>query len=219
MEDPDTLTPADLSRELGVSQKRIRDVLRAEYGLLDAFTTRWALSDEQADRVRSRFSEAAVARPLADASAAELLRSYAEVLAELRERRIVRTSNAPLGDYAEYLAQRSYGGELAANSAKSYDLLDRSGRRIQVKARTVEPATRPSAVFSVFRSFDFEVAAFLAFSRTSYDLLWAKEMRPAEIEAAARWSKHVNGYLIRIPIVERLGVDVTEQFEAVLDGE
>lgn len=72
MEEPDDTTPAELSRELGVSQKRIRDFLRAEYGLLDTFTTRWLLSEEQANRVRSRFNEAAVVRPHADASASDL---------------------------------------------------------------------------------------------------------------------------------------------------
>jgi hypothetical protein len=50
-----TLTPADLSLELGVPQKRIRDVLREFFGTLDIGTTRWELSDEQADAVRDRF--------------------------------------------------------------------------------------------------------------------------------------------------------------------
>ncbi|UJW36924.1 hypothetical protein L3Q67_44990 (plasmid) [Saccharothrix sp. AJ9571] len=79
--------------------------------------------------------------------------SSAASLQELRERGVVRT-RAPLGDYAEYLAMRVYGGELAANSGKSYDLLAADGRRVQVKARTVGAATRAGAVFSAFRSFD-----------------------------------------------------------------
>ncbi|MCJ1696736.1 hypothetical protein MT349_13210 [Rathayibacter caricis] len=49
-----TLTPADLSLELGVPQKRIRDVLREFFGTLDIGTTRWELSDEQVDAVRDR---------------------------------------------------------------------------------------------------------------------------------------------------------------------
>jgi hypothetical protein len=49
------LTPADLSLELGIPQKRIRDVLRAFFGTLEVGTTRWELSDEQADAVRDRF--------------------------------------------------------------------------------------------------------------------------------------------------------------------
>ncbi|QHC65720.1 hypothetical protein GSU68_03385 [Rathayibacter sp. VKM Ac-2759] len=48
------LTPADLSLELGVSQRRIRSVLRAVYGVLPAQETRWELTDEQAQTVRDR---------------------------------------------------------------------------------------------------------------------------------------------------------------------
>jgi len=49
----------------------------------------------------------------------DLLAAYAAILQELRDRGVVRTRNAPLGDYAEYLVAEVYGGELAANSVKS----------------------------------------------------------------------------------------------------
>lgn len=48
------ITPASLSLELQVDQKRIRDVLRDLYGKLPNSTTRWELTEEQADAVRSR---------------------------------------------------------------------------------------------------------------------------------------------------------------------
>jgi hypothetical protein len=50
-------TPRTLARELGVSPKSIRAFLRTNYGKLDAFTTRWLLSDDQARAVRTRFSK------------------------------------------------------------------------------------------------------------------------------------------------------------------
>lgn len=156
------------------------------------------------------------ARPLADVPVGDLLARYAAILAELRERGVVRTANAPLGDYAEHLAHGVYGGSIEANSKKSYDIESADGRLIQVKARTLAPGTSPSAVFSAFRSFDFDVATFLAFDASSYDLLWACELSPADVEAAARWSKHVNGFLLRIPLAQRLGRDVTALFSAEL---
>jgi hypothetical protein len=52
----DDLTPADLARELGIDPKRIRQFLRAEWGKLPPYTTRWSLTEEQARRVRQRFS-------------------------------------------------------------------------------------------------------------------------------------------------------------------
>lgn len=51
-------TPAQLSLELNVDQKRIRDVLRELYGPLPESITRWELDDAQADAVRARFARA-----------------------------------------------------------------------------------------------------------------------------------------------------------------
>ena len=52
------ITPAQLSLELNVSQKRVRSVLRELYGTLPEGTTRWELTDEQADTARSRIGRA-----------------------------------------------------------------------------------------------------------------------------------------------------------------
>ncbi|MBT2484279.1 MULTISPECIES: hypothetical protein [unclassified Microbacterium] len=51
------ITPATLSLELGVDQKRIRDQLRALYGTLAADRARWELDEDQAAAVRARFRE------------------------------------------------------------------------------------------------------------------------------------------------------------------
>ncbi len=153
---------------------------------------------------------------LSEMSVPDLLGRYAAILAELRDRGVVRTRNAPLGDYAEHLAAKVYGGTLAANSVKSYDLRADDGRHIQVKARTVGPDTRAGAVFSAFRSFDFDVAVLLTFDSTTYALRWAREVAAADLQTAGRYSAHVNGRLIRVTVAEQLGVDVTAQFRATL---
>jgi hypothetical protein len=152
------------------------------------------------------------------ASIPDLLGRYAAILQELRDRGVVRTRNAPLGDYAEYLAARVYAGELAANSVKSYDLLAKDGRRVQVKARTVSPDTGAGAIFSVFRSFDFDIAVLVTFDSATYALRWAREVTAAKIETASRHSAHVNGHRIAITAGARLGVDVTPRFRAVMAG-
>ncbi len=60
----------------------------------------------------------------------ELLAQYAATLVELRRRGVLRTNNAPLGDYAEWLLHRALGGALAnSTSAKSYDLKMAGGYR------------------------------------------------------------------------------------------
>jgi hypothetical protein len=52
----DFVTPRDLSHELGVSQKDIREYLRQQYGLLaDRDETRWQLDVNEAESVREHF--------------------------------------------------------------------------------------------------------------------------------------------------------------------
>lgn len=53
--EPDTVTPADLARELGVSPKSVRAVLRANFGTLTPPETRWNLTPTQVATVRSHF--------------------------------------------------------------------------------------------------------------------------------------------------------------------
>jgi hypothetical protein len=149
-----------------------------------------------------------------DHTTQELLAQYAAILVELRNREVVRTRNAPLGDYAEYLAQRSFGGTLLPNSEKSYDLLDSSGTRIQVKARTVGEGVRASAKFSAFRSFGFDKALFLAFDLGTYRVEWARLVSRQEVEDVARYSPHVNGSSLRILQAAKMGEDVTERIRA-----
>jgi hypothetical protein len=77
---------------------------------------------------------------LSAASPRELLATHERLLGELRRRNVVRTNDAPSGQYAEWLAQQILGGELAPNSVKSFDLITATGERIQVKARVIRAA-------------------------------------------------------------------------------
>jgi hypothetical protein len=147
-------------------------------------------------------------------STQELLAQYAAILVELKDREVIRTRSAPLGDYAEYLTQRAFGGELQPNSGKSYDLLDAEGKRLQVKARTIGHGVRGSAKFSAFRSFDFDRTVFIAFDLGSYEVEWARLVPRQDVEAAVRYSGHINGSAVRITVASRLGADITERFRA-----
>ncbi len=59
------VTPAQLSLELGVSQKRIRSYLRSTHGKLPADETRWELDEGQVDSVRAMFNGEAADTPSA----------------------------------------------------------------------------------------------------------------------------------------------------------
>jgi hypothetical protein len=51
----DDTTPADLERDLGIDQKRIRHYLRQRYGNLPAYTDNWHLNARAAEDVRTHF--------------------------------------------------------------------------------------------------------------------------------------------------------------------
>ena len=52
---------------------------------------------------------------------------YRAILVELKSRGVIRTENAPAGDYAEYLVATALGGQLAPNSEKAWDVLGSNG--------------------------------------------------------------------------------------------
>ena len=205
------VTARALASRLDVPIADVRAVLKNMYGPLTRGAKGWTLNESQ---ILSAIEHIPGRRPraFADHATPQLLSQYAQILAELRIRGVVRTANAPLGDYAEHMALRVYGGSLAQNSAKSYDLTTDNGRRIQVKARTVSASTSASAVFSVFRSFDFDVATLLVLDSRTYALKWAREMAPDHVKEASRWSAHVRGHLLSIRDAEKTGEDVTELF-------
>lgn len=123
-----------------------------------------------------------------------LLASYQAILAELRDRGVVRTGNAPAGDYAEYLVVRLLNGELPANSEKSWDVLA-DGRRVQVKCRVVrDPRNNGQRQLSPFRSFDFDDVIIVLLSEDY--AVWRAVSLPAEvIKRCATYRQHVNGHV------------------------
>jgi hypothetical protein len=65
----------------------------------------------------------------------ELLRLHAELAEELRARGIVRSSNNPTGDLAEYLFCRAFKWEQAGNSHPNADATGANGQLYQIKGR------------------------------------------------------------------------------------
>ncbi|NHC13677.1 DUF6998 domain-containing protein [Motilibacter deserti] len=153
----------------------------------------------------------------------ELLAGYAATLAELRARGVLRTANAPAGDYGEWLVARAFGVELEANSAKSYDLVLDDGRRVQVKTRVVsDPPRNGQLQTSVFRSWGFDLAGLVLLREEDYHVVRAVLLPRDVVQQRARRSEHVNGAslqmtpeLLRDPAAE----DVTERLrQAALRG-
>ncbi len=109
---------------------------------------------------------------------------------------MVRTENAPAGDYAEFLVATALGGHLAPNSEKSYDVLA-DGVRFQVKARVVSDPPRAGQLqLSTFRSFDFDEAIIVLLDDHDYAVRQAVRLPVEELQAVAVRDQHVNGYRV-----------------------
>ena len=130
------------------------------------------------------------------ASTSELFVSYRAVLAELRRREIVRTGNAPTGDYAETLVKVAFEGKLAPNSEKSWDVLTPQGEKLQVKSRLLDDPTKSKQrQLSPIRSWGFDSLVIVLFDRTY--LVWRSVKIPTElVRGTGRQSEWVNGELI-----------------------
>lgn len=146
---------------------------------------------------RASLATVAPERPAAirDASARELLETYAQIMDELRGRGIVRTANGPGGDYAELLFALAFGWKLENNSAAGHDGIDREGVRYQIKSRRLRGA-RGSRQLSAIRNLpagNFEHLAVVLFDG-SYGVLRAVILPHATVLSRARFRSHTNSW-------------------------
>jgi len=144
----------------------------------------------------------------------ELFALYRAILAELKSRGIVRSENAPAGDYAEHLVAIGLGGDLAPSSDKSWDVRLPDAKRIQVKTRVVsDPPRAGQRQLSPFRSFDFDAAIIVLLKDSDYSVLKASMVPKSVIEGRARFRQHVNGYVLVASdevLEDPLATDLTE---------
>lgn len=122
---------------------------------------------------------------------------YRAILRELKSRGVIRTENAPVGDYAEYLVATALGGQLAPNSEKGWDVLGNDGEKLQVKARVVSDPAEPGQLqLSPFRSFGFDSAVIVLLSATDYAVSRASKVPRHVVESSAVYRQHVNGKVL-----------------------
>jgi hypothetical protein len=127
----------------------------------------------------------------------ELLALSRQSLQELKRRGVVRTGNAPIGDYAELLVQRATGAvKLEEPSNPSWDVTTASDEKLQVKARIVsDPRNRGQRQLSAFRSWKFDAAVIVLFDDACS--VWKAMYVPvAVVKEKARESEHVRGHIL-----------------------
>ena len=134
---------------------------------------------------------------LSTLSESSLFSLYRSIVRELKNRGVIRTENAPVGDYAEYLVATALGGQLAPNSEKAWDVLGSGGEKLQVKARVVSDPPEPGQLqLSPFRSFGFDSAVIVLLSAADYTVSQASKVPRHVVESSAVSRQHVNGKVL-----------------------
>jgi hypothetical protein len=129
----------------------------------------------------------------------ELLEIHSAILEELRERKIVRSSNGPVGDYAEFLFAKAFAWELVNNSQKGYDAKDTDGQSYQIKSRriTLHNGSRQLSPLRRLPEKSFDFLAGVLFN-ADYSIYRAVILPHSVIEPRCRFSKHTNGWLFKL---------------------
>ena len=70
-------------------------------------------------------------------STRELFVLFGSVLTELRERGIMRSTNNPIADYAEFLFEKALRLKRAPRSTTGYDATDKAGLKYEIKGRRI----------------------------------------------------------------------------------
>ena len=132
-------------------------------------------------------------------STEQLLRLYAEVMEELRVRGVVRSSNNPVADYAEWTIADRLGLKLVGGSNRGFDATDTQGVRYQIKARrnTVHNRSRQLSVIRNLAAKDFDFLLGVIFNE-SFVLQELWKIPHACVEKYARYSKHQNGHILHL---------------------
>ena len=144
----------------------------------------------------------------------ELLGCFANVLDELKKRKIVRTRNNPVADYAEWLVTQQLGLSLERSSKRGYDATDHSGKRYQIKSRRLDQ-TNESKQLSVIRNLDnneFHYLVGVLFNR-DFTVKEAYKIPHSVIREHASFSEHQNGHILHLQgeVLTAPGVeDITE---------
>jgi hypothetical protein len=154
---------------------------------------------------------------LSEITDAELVALYGEVMGELHRRGVVRSANNPIADIAERVIADFYGVEPQPPNSKSYDVVTRTGKTLQVKALRRTKASRRN--LSPLRSLDFDFVVAVVFA-VDMQLVEAVFVPVNAVRDHMRWSNTWNANCLSLtetlladPRVERLPA------QALIDGD
>lgn len=125
-----------------------------------------------------------------------LLKLYADLMEELRNRELIRSSNNPVADYAEKVAVESLSLSRVGKEERGYDALDKQQKKYQIKGRRITRHNK-SRQLGVIRNlyeklFDYLVAVIFN-EDFSVQEIWKVPYQ--FVKENSRFSEHQNGHI------------------------
>lgn len=146
-------------------------------------------------------------------STLELLGLFPRILKELQIRRIVRSRNNPVADYAEHLVADALSLTLLGRSNLGFDATDSGGLKYEIKSRRLSEEN--SSRLMLIRNLElghFDTFVGVLFNE-DFSVNFACTIPHAEVKTRARYNKHTNSWFfnLREQLKEVPGAaDVTE---------
>jgi hypothetical protein len=148
-------------------------------------------------------------------STSDLLRHFANILDELKQRNVVRTRNNPVADYAEWLVSKKLALRLEPNSKFGYDAISDANERFQIKSRRLDPSnkSRQLSVIRNLESKEFDYLIVVLFNK-DFTVKEAYKIPHHLIGKFSRFSKHQNGHILNLrgDILKRTDVEDITHF-------
>lgn len=152
----------------------------------------------------------------------QLLELHCSLMAKLRERGVVRSSNNPIADYTESLVAKALGASLAVGSTAGFDAVTPEGTRIQIKGRRLTPengSTQLSAIRNLAGK-PFDVLAAVMFDK-DLNVMYAALLPLSVVQDHGRYRAHTNAHTLhfRPALLGLPGVrDITAELRIVATG-
>jgi hypothetical protein len=156
---------------------------------------------------------------LDELSSQALLALHAQIIEVLRDRKILRTSNNPVGDLAEHLFCKAYELQQETNSKAGVDAIGPDGIRYQIKGRKCLPQDK-SRQLSAIRNLadaDFDYLVGIIFS-PNYSVYRAALIPYAIVKRLAKQQTHTNShrFMLTDAVWNEAGVqNITDKLSAV----
>jgi hypothetical protein len=128
----------------------------------------------------------------------ELLQLYGRLMEELRQRKLIRSSNTPVSDYAEKIVCEKLKLSLQRKSSKGHDAIDeKRGTKYQIKARRLTRHNK-SRQLGVIRNLDQRLFDYLiaVFFDEFFNIIEIWRIPRETIPMYSRYSPHQNGHIL-----------------------